>query len=321
MSREIHDDIAGFDSVLTWREPVGSTRVFRAGVISIGVHLLAFTIFLALPSPEFRYSKAVSITVDTRKSIPLIAPRSLDVTQRDPNEGKVRQQLDIRSALPSAPVPRSFRPPAPSGPVTRDTPVELAEAPQIRAEIGVPQLPGGGLAALPAPASEPKTVLQNVGPAPPDVIPENPRIQMPQVSVEEAARAAARGGPGGLGSQGASGQAAGLGEMQLLSDPQGVDFKPYLLQVLSAVRRNWFAILPPVAQTGRQGLVVVQFAIDRQGRVPKLVIAAPSGTSAYDRAAVAAVSASYPFRPLPDEYKGEEIRLQMAFSYNLPNAR
>jgi len=30
--------------------------------------------------------------------------------------------------------------------------------------------------------------------------------------------------------------------LQLLSDPRGVDFKPYMIQVLMAVRRNWLAI-------------------------------------------------------------------------------
>ena len=55
---------------------------------------------------------------------------------------------------------------------------------------------------------------------------------------------------------------------------------------------------------------------DRHGSVPKLVIATSSGTEAFDRAAVAGVSASNPFPPLPAEFKGDQIRLQLAFSYN-----
>ena len=61
-----------------------------------------------------------------------------------------------------------------------------------------------------------------------------------------------------------------------------------------------------------------QFIIDRRGGVPKLVIAEPSGTAAFDRAAVAGISASYPFPPLPTTLKGNEIRLQLAFTYNQP---
>ena len=116
-------------------------------------------------------------------------------------------------------------------------------------------------------------------------------------------------------------EATSLRQMQLLSDPQGVDFKPYLLQVLSKVRRNWMAIVPDSARMGRRGLVLIQFSIDRGGGVPKLVIASPSGITAFDRAAVAGISASNPFPPLPAAYKGDQIRLQMAFSYNLPPAK
>jgi TonB family protein len=106
--------------------------------------------------------------------------------------------------------------------------------------------------------------------------------------------------------------------LQLLSDASGFDFKPYLIQVLASVRRNWMAVLPESARMGRRGQVLIQFIIDRHGGVPKLVIATSSGTEAFDRAAVAGVSASNPFPPLPAEFKGDQIRLQLAFSYNAP---
>jgi TonB family protein len=69
---------------------------------------------------------------------------------------------------------------------------------------------------------------------------------------------------------------------------------------------------------GQRGRVVIQFAIARQGNVPKLVISMPSGTDALDRAAVAGISASNPFPPLPPEFKGDTIRLQLSFLYNMP---
>jgi TonB family protein len=104
--------------------------------------------------------------------------------------------------------------------------------------------------------------------------------------------------------------------LELLSDPQGADFRPYLLRVLTAVRRNWFAVIPESAKMGRAGKVLIQFVIARDGGVPKLVIAVPSGTDPLDRAAVAGISASNPFPPLPLEYKGDQIRLQLSFVYN-----
>jgi TonB family protein len=105
--------------------------------------------------------------------------------------------------------------------------------------------------------------------------------------------------------------------LQLLSDPMGVDFKPYLIRILATVRRNWFAVIPESVRLGRRGKVTLQFAIDRNGGVPKLVIATPSGTESLDRAAVAGISASVPFPPLPKEFQGQQIRLQFAFQYNM----
>lgn len=103
---------------------------------------------------------------------------------------------------------------------------------------------------------------------------------------------------------------------ELLSDPMGVDFKPYLIQILSLVRKNWFAVIPESARLGNRGVVELQFIIDRNGDVPKLVIATPSGSEALDKAAVAAISASVRFPPLPNGFKGQQIRLQFAFKYN-----
>jgi TonB family protein len=96
-----------------------------------------------------------------------------------------------------------------------------------------------------------------------------------------------------------------------------MDFRPYLVQVLASVKRNWQAVMPESARLGRRGRVAVQFIIDKGGRVPKLVIAVPSGAEALDRAAVAGISASNPFPPLPAEYRGNQLRLQLNFSYNI----
>lgn len=303
------------------REKVPPTPVLRAASISVGFHVLAFAIFLALPDTQFRYTSQPVIRMDLRKAIPLVAPRTLEITQKDPNDGKVNQELDIRSALPQAPSPRAFRPPAPSGPGELPAPV-LGPAPQIEAVVGAPEIaPVAGIQNLPRPVEQPKIVLENVSPAPTYRPPEDPLIRTPRVSVEEAARAAAGGGAGGLNSDGQAGDPASVGNMQLMSDPQGVDFKPYMLQILAEVRRNWFSVIPAIARTGRPGLVQVQFIINKRGEVPKLVIASSSGTPAFDRAAVASISASYPFPPLPAEYAGTEIRLQLAFSYNLARGR
>lgn len=159
------------------------------------------------------------------------------------------------------------------------------------------------------------------------------RVPLPQrSSIEDAAREAARSGGGGLMVGDLGEGSGGLGEslnnpsaatrnasaLELLSDTQGVDFKPYLIRILSTVRRNWFAVMPESARFGRKGKVLIQFAISKDGSVPKLVIASSSGADALDRAAVAGISASNPFPPLPNEFRGNVVRLQFTFRYNVP---
>jgi TonB family protein len=177
---------------------------------------------------------------------------------------------------------------------------------------------------LPSP-SRPSSVAAN----PPPVIPPAP---LPGNSVQHAIEEISRSRGGGAGlvvgdvetssgvveareippSPGSKGSA-----VELLSDPEGVDFRPYLVRVLAAVRRNWQAVMPASAKLGLRGKVVIQFSVDQVGSVPKLVIAIPSGSEPLDRAAVAAISASNPFPPLPNEFSGEEVRLQLNFLYNI----
>jgi TonB family protein len=62
----------------------------------------------------------------------------------------------------------------------------------------------------------------------------------------------------------------------------------------------------------------LQFAISRDGSVVKVVFAANSGAESLDRAAVASISMSNPFPPLPSEFRGNQVRLQFTFQYNIP---
>ncbi len=288
-------------------------------------------------------------------STPLVAPPR-ELTQRDPNRGRVAREFTLESLLPRAPlrVPAAMPPlrrsperlPSPaaaSKPASQ--PRQLLEAPTLEDTNALAQAPARStaLAALNAPPPqiqpEEKPKLAFETPGRPSAAPRpssglgQPRIAAPGDSVTEAARAAARRGAAGMavgdvdlpGSGGLGGGINLPGSMprnssalEMLSDPRGVDFKPYLIQVLAAVRRNWLAVIPESARLGTSsGRVQIQFAIARDGRVPKLVIALPSGADALDRAAVAGISASNPFPPLPSTFPGEQIRLQFTFAYNL----
>jgi TonB family protein len=330
-------DSAELNLLRPWREPVPPGRLLTASLGSLALHVAVVALLFALSGGSQAPRTPVT---GVRQSVRLFLPRDLEVTQKEPNRGKVTRELDVRSAVqtPQPQAPR-FRPPAPQpGPITEPpAPPPSIEPPKIEVAASAPPPVTGvnPVVVPPAPPPEkPKLAFESVGGGTTQgVTPNpNPKLQPPKTSVEEAVRSATTPGGGGVivGDIGDDlANIPGLSQLpspgklgsnlQLLSDPRGTDFKPYLIQVLAAVRRNWLAIIPESARMGRRGRVLIQFIIDRRGGVPKLVIATPSGTEAFDRAAVAGISASYPFPPLPADYKGDQVRLQLAFAYNLPS--
>ncbi|MDZ7638905.1 MAG: TonB family protein [Bryobacterales bacterium] len=316
---------------------------FSGVVHAIVVPLLGLVSFQAT---SFR--QAPEIVVPRVAVTPLVAPPLRQLTQKDPNTGNVSPEINLESLLPrpkieqapgTRPQPRQMAALPPMGATLGNKPSELIEAPQIDVPLNpVPQSPA---AALGSPVVPPSVAAAKLpAPAKPEIRFEKPgatsgaprgnaQISVPNASVSEAIRVAAQGrGSGGnqvVEDFSSPAPAGGIssrptrsrGSVELLSDPNGIDFKPYLIQVLAAVKRNWFAVMPESARFGRRGQVRIQFAISRDGDVPKLVIANSSGFEAFDRAAVAGVSASNPFPPLPREFQGGEVRLQFTFSYNV----
>jgi TonB family protein len=105
---------------------------------------------------------------------------------------------------------------------------------------------------------------------------------------------------------------------QILSDTMGVNFQPYLLRIYLLVRRNWYSVIPEIARLGKQGRVALEFSIERNGRVPDLMLRVSSGTDSLDSAALASIRLSNPFPALPPEFPGEDIKLRFIYLYNLP---
>jgi len=307
-----------------------------------GIHLLLAGLLWWMPAAPVSVRPAPQIVVDIRKSTPLVAPPvPFRLTQKEPQRGKPAAEVDISALLPrpavQQPQPRgSARPfqPPPGAPETRpgreldfDVPqMEIAQALPPQA----PALPGVQPPAPPKPAPVKRdNPFEPVGAA--SVPSSQPRLALPGAAVQETVKSVVKGAGGAgltVGDVAGGGVSEGIVQaprpgrpgstLELLSDPKGIDFRPYLVQVLASVRRNWYAVMPESARLGARGRVVVQFIISRSGQVPKLVIAVPSGFDALDRAAVASISASNPFPPLPAEFSGGEIRLQLVFSYNMP---
>ena len=322
-----------------WKEPLTPRRLLRDALGSILINAAIFVFFVFAPAGE-RPPERRLIADDLHKAVHLVMPRFYEPTQREPNKGKVARELDVNSLHQTAvrQAPRLRAPAPPPGPVAQapvPTPVpvpqiqppkiEVAQAPPPPTATAPPQPPAPTPPPQPA---KPKLAFEDVASVPLDPVTIQGRSSRPGAKAAQAQNLPGANGTivGDLGDSNTSiqsaNQAASAGRigsnLQLLSDAKGVDFKPYLVQVLMAVRRNWLAIIPESARMGRRGRVLIQFAIDRNGAVPKLVIAEGTGADSLDRAAVAAISASYPFPPLPVAYKGDEIRLQLAFAYNMP---
>ena len=60
----------------------------------------------------------------------------------------------------------------------------------------------------------------------------------------------------------------------LMSDPHGVDLRPYLDQVQRTIAREWMRSWRP--DWSSEGQVTIRFSVDRSGKVLKLVIASSS---------------------------------------------
>lgn len=342
------DESAALAPLLKGEDPISAKR--RRGLLAASAvaHLLAVPL-LGVATFEVRhFNNMPDIIVRRQQVTPLVAPRLEQLTQREPNRGIVSEEVNLDSLLPR---PRVEQPPG-----AQERPRQMAALPSAGATVGREEnnlieapnidaptaaIPEAPLAALGTPAPLPPTLeAEPEAPPQPRIQFEKPgsvtgspqgssSIALPNTSVSDAMRVVSQGRGGG-GNQvvedftipsptgGASSPGAQQrGTVELLSDPDGVDFKPYLIQVLAAVKRNWFAVMPQSARFGGRGQVRIQFAIRRDGAVPKLVIASSSGADPLDRAAVAGVSASNPFPPLPREFTGNEVRLQFTFSYNV----
>ena len=346
-----HGDQGDPRFLIDWREPDQPRRHWIAAVGAVVWHVSVLLFITNAPGGLGRTNNIARFEIALRNVTPLVAPRldpdEFKLTQKAPQVNQPAQEVDLSSLLPKPQVNQPLQRPAP-GSATPGIPLPPRPATQpIEApKIDIPQQ--GNLAAmnnplLPARQAAPPPPAQNKNPFEPVGGPQGvpkgqavgvARAEVPKSGIEEATRAVIRSGAGGRGMTiGDSGEGAGgssdplhqhgspgprQSALELLSDPQGVDFKSYLIQVLAAVRRSWFSVLPESARFGRSGRVIIQFAVNRDGQVPKLVIYMPSGAEALDRAAVAGVSGAVPFPPLPAGFKGQDVRLQLVFSYNMP---
>ena len=182
-------------------------------------------------------------------------------------------------------------------PVDAAQPAPPAAAPKPKIEKPVEEAPKPSKSAVLLPAKEDKKK-----PTPPPVSrpgrASTPAVSLPSTG-EEPAGAASAGAPG-------AGSAAGIGSLRL--DQADFKYPVYIERLVLIISMNWFKPAQSV-----QTSPVVHFQIERDGTIIDPRVVTSSGLPFVDRAALRAVIASSPLPPLPAEYGGPHLGIQVVF--------
>jgi TonB family protein len=323
-----------------------SALVRERFLISVIVHLILIIVVVTNPDLFERLFPAAEVVE--------VQPPPQDVTllYTPPPELRPPPRLTEPPAPPprQEPAPEQQRQPELRAPVTPRLPQPAQPPPEmprqpgmgglegIGEELEARRLPPIGIPELPEPAREPPPQAPEPQSLPEPKIEPVPRpdesearLRLPAIGrPTRGTEAILRGIARDRATRAGGGSLSGIPEFdpdepnmsipgpQILSDTMGVDFHPYLLRVYLIVRRNWYSVIPEIARLGKQGRVALEFSIERNGRVPDLVLRVGSGTDSLDSAALASIRLSNPFPALPPEFPGEDIRLRFVYLYNVP---
>lgn len=152
----------------------------------------------------------------------------------------------------------------------------------------------------------------------------NQATSQPNMSVGDMIRQAERNAAHSNGEAGDNGENAPIAHpgvasgAEILSDTMGVDFGPYLHQVVQMTQSSWDLLIPEAARPPllKQGTVAIQFIILPDGSIKQMQLVRPSGDVSLDRAAWGGITGAGPFPPLPKQFKGPYLALRFYFLYN-----
>jgi TonB family protein len=248
-----------------------------------------------------------AVFIPTSKSPPIKPPKTDIISDQDsraqtrvPDKETLRKLLDARRPGPPKPAPQPEQP---------SPPQQAVQAPQQPSQLP-PQPQTTETAKLEAP--QPK---------------QNPFVvQSPGASINQAIQSAANNHASSSVPFGSSGdRGSGIrpkidvrGGMDILSDTMGVDFGAYMKRLRVTVEDHWYPLIPEDALPPmmKKGVVVIEFAIMKDGSLQGLTVVSSSGDLALDRAAYGALQNAVPLPRLPTEFSGPFLRIRAAFFYN-----
>ena len=90
------------------------------------------------------------------------------------------------------------------------------------------------------------------------------------------------------------------------------------LSLLWSVQTHWDPLIPESAMPPvmKKGVVVIEFAITKEGKVMGMKLVGTSGDVALDRAAWGAITDAIPLPNLPTQFAGDYLLIRARFYYN-----
>lgn len=298
---------------------VSSYRRREAAWISLVTHGIIIALLLLIP--KWVGQQAVIVPIKEKDTTFLALPDDLQKVKAPPktkiisdkdrlaqsktpsvDKDALRKLLDARR--PGAPKPAA--PPAPAQQAVQQNPATAQGAP-----------------APETPQTQTTAQLQAPQPSAPKKSPF--AIQSPGATVNDAVQRAAD-------SHGAGVEYGGGGEygsaihpktdrregMEILSDTLGVDFGPYMKRLRYTVQNHWDPLIPESAMPPvmKKGVVIIEFSIDKTGKVSGMKLISSSGDVALDRAAWGAITDAIPLPNLPTQFAGQYLQIRARFYYN-----
>ncbi len=106
----------------------------------------------------------------------------------------------------------------------------------------------------------------------------------------------------------------------ILSDTRGVDFGPYMKQLLQILIKSWAPLIPEEARSpiNTQGVTVIRITIGSDGKLIAMHLDERSNHDKIDRAAWGSIAGVKQFPPLPEEFTGPNLEIRIHFIVNRP---
>jgi hypothetical protein len=257
-----------------------------------------------ISSKDKMHDKIATLDLPKMPKVPKIVPKPPVIDQK--TMAKIKAMQPAPTPQPPAPQPPapSPAPPAPAPPA----PPPPAPTPQVQPKLPSPPQPNNAIPDAPKPNFN---VSQNAG--------EN---------IRNAARNAT-GGHGSMigGGSRAVGESAASSGIEMLTDPENVDWGPYLRHLLAMIKASWYPLIPEECYPplSKEGTTLIRFSINKDGSLMANGMHLDDSTHdvAIDKAAWGSITSIGQFPPLPAEFKGPrmELRIQFIISRNPPRDR